>query len=467
MFDITADDIEQLDDEALRELVARLCEAEVRLHGQSPLSVTWGGHQNSPDGGIDVRVSLNQELPATSNLPRARIGFQVKVEDMPRSAVLAEMGPDGVLRPSIQALAAESGAYIIVSSRSSLSDLSLQNRKAAMEEAASANAATLYLDFYDQSRIATWVRQHPGIVLWVREKIGTSIQGWRPYGDWSGASQGASATYLLDDKVRLRTPSASASVIAEAGLEAIRACLTSPGAVVRLVGLSGTGKTRFVEALFDQRIGTGALSPDLAVYTNISDDPSPQPVALASDLISQLGRAVLIVDNCPPDLHRTLTKTCKQPGSTLSLITIEYDVHDDQPEGTDVFELQRASDELIQQLVGRRFQNLSRVNIDTIADLSGGNARVALALAATVGPGESLAELRDVDLFQRLFNQRQSEDRSLLRTAEACSLVYSFQGEDTSSSPDAEMWRLAALAGLDVRSFHGNIVDPYQPDLVL
>ena len=178
MFDITADHIEQLDAEALRELVARLCEAEVRLHGQSPLSVTWGGHQNSPDGGIDVRVYLNQVLPATSNLPRARIGFQVKAEDMRRSAVLAEMSPNGVLRPSIQALAAESGAYILVSSRSSLSDLSLQNRKAAMEEAVNANAATLYLDFYDRSRIATWVRQHPGIVLWLRDKIGTSIQGW-------------------------------------------------------------------------------------------------------------------------------------------------------------------------------------------------------------------------------------------------------------------------------------------------
>ena len=467
MFDITADHIEQLDDEVLRELVARLCEAEVRLHGQSPLSVTWGGHQNSPDGGIDVRVSLDQALPATSNLPRARIGFQVKAEDMPRSAVLAEMSPGGVLRPSIQTLAEVPSAYIIVSSRSSLSDLSLKNRKAAMEEAVgNANTPSLHLDFYDQRRIATWVRQYPGIILWVRDKIGKSIQGWRPYGDWSGASHGPSATYLLDDTVRLRTPSASASVIAEAGLEAIRACITSLGSVVRLVGLSGTGKTRFVEALFDPRIGTGAVSPDLAVYTNISDDPSPQPVALASDLISQQGRAVLIVDNCPPDLHRTLTKTCQQSGTTLSLITVEYDVRDDQPEGTDVFELQRASDDLIRKLVGRRFPNLSRVNVDTIVDLSGGNARVAMALAANVGPGESLAELRDVDLFQRLFHQRQSEDRSLLRTAEACSLVYSFQGEDTSSSPDAEMWRLAALAGLDVRTFHENVAEIYRRDLV-
>jgi hypothetical protein len=468
VFDITADHIEQLDDEALRELVARLCEAEVRLHGQSPLSVTWGGHQNSPDGGIDVRVSLNQELSATSNLPRARIGFQIKAEEMPRSAVLAEMCPGCTLRASIQTLAQEAGAYILVSSRSSFSDLSLQNRLDAMKDAVSneANAANLFLDFYDQTRIATWVRQHPGIVLWVRGKIGKTIQGWRPFGDWSGAALGAEATYLLDDKIRLRTLPNVTSVTAEAGLEDIRKRLAFPGASVRLVGLSGTGKTRFVEALFDSRIGSGALPKDLAVYTNISDDPSPQPVALASDLISQRGRAVLVVDNCPPELHRTLTMTCKQPKSTLSLLTVEYDVRDDQPEDTDVFELQPASDELIKQLIVRRFQNLSRVNIETITGLAGGNARVALALAATVGPGESLAELRDIALFQRLFQQRQSEDRSLLRTAQACSLVYSFQGEDTFTSYDAEMWRLAGLAGIDVRSFHENVAEIHRRDLV-
>jgi hypothetical protein len=468
MFDITADHIEQLEDEALRELIARLCEAEVRLHGQSPLCVTYGGHQNSPDGGIDVRVSLDQTLPKSSNLPRSRIGFQVKAEDMPRSAVLAEMRPGGSLRTSIQTLAQEAGAYILVSSRSSLSDLSLQNRIDAMNEAVAdeANALNLSLDFYDQTRIATWVRQHPGIVLWVRSKIGKSIQGWRPFGDWSGADHGAETTYLLDEKIRLSTPSNMASVSAEAGLEEIRKRLASPGTSVRLVGLSGTGKTRFVEALFDPRVGTGALPQYLAVYTNISDDPSPQPVALASDLISQRGRAVLIVDNCQPELHRTLTKTCRQTDSTLSLLTVEYDVRDDQPEDTDVFELQPASDELIKQLVRRRFQNLSRVNIDTLTGLSGGNARVALALAATVGPGESLAELRDVDLFQRLFQQRQNEDRSLLRTAQACSLVYSFQGEDTSTVHDAEMWRLAGLACIDVRSFHENVAEIHRRDLI-
>jgi hypothetical protein len=37
------------------------------------------------------------------------------------------------------------------------------------------NADNLALDFYDRGRIATWVRDHAGLVLWVRNKIGRSI----------------------------------------------------------------------------------------------------------------------------------------------------------------------------------------------------------------------------------------------------------------------------------------------------
>jgi len=58
MFEITAEDIALLNDENLRALVARLCEAEVRRRGFSTSCVTWGGNQNAADGGIDVRVAL-------------------------------------------------------------------------------------------------------------------------------------------------------------------------------------------------------------------------------------------------------------------------------------------------------------------------------------------------------------------------------------------------------------------------
>jgi hypothetical protein len=52
--------------------------------------------------------------------------------------------------------------------------------------------------------------------------------------------------------------------------------------------------------------------------------------------------------------------------------------------------------------------------------------------------------------FKRLFQQRHEPNESLLRAAQALSLVYSFQGEDISDSAEAELFRLASVAGKTV-----------------
>src|ERR1019366_4812887 len=150
MFEITADDIARLDDKNLRAVVARLCEAELRRRGLSASCVTWGGDQNAADGGIDVRVALPPGSQIDGFVPRAATGFQAKKQDMPRAEILDEMRPKGVIRPSIQDLADQSGAYIIVSSEGSTADSALTSRRDAMRDAMAGvqNADALALDFY-------------------------------------------------------------------------------------------------------------------------------------------------------------------------------------------------------------------------------------------------------------------------------------------------------------------------------
>jgi hypothetical protein len=187
---------------------------------------------------------------------------------------------------------------------------------------------------------------------------------------------------------------------------------------------------------------------------------------MASDLLAQGKRAILIVDNCGQELHRQLSEVCKASGSRLSLLTIEFDIQDDLPEGTDVFELQPSSDALIEKILERRFPMLSQVNVQSFARFAGGNARVAIALAGTIRSGESVAELKDAELFRRLFHQRNQPDDSLLQTAQACSLVYSFQGADDSRAEEAELWRLADLIGKDIRSVYCDLSKLQRRDLL-
>jgi hypothetical protein len=166
MLEITSDDIAQLNDEDLRSLVARLCESEARRRGLPAPCVTWGGNQTAADGGLDVRVAFPAGTTIAGFIPKASTGFQVKKPDMPRGAILAEMRPNNGLRGVIQELAAESGAYIIVSSAGSTSDTALKNRREAMSEAVNdlPNRNSLALDFYDRTRLATWLRDHPGLI---------------------------------------------------------------------------------------------------------------------------------------------------------------------------------------------------------------------------------------------------------------------------------------------------------------
>jgi hypothetical protein len=182
LFEITGDDIARLDDAELRALIGLLCEADYRLAGLPTKGITWGGHQDARDGGLDVVVRGKTPPPQNSFVPSSITGFQVKKPDMPRAEILKEMQPNGILREEIKALIQERGAYIIVSSSGSTTDTALRNRTDAMKEAVANenNHQNVHLDFLDRGRVATWLRTHPSLILWVRNKIGRQLNGWRP-----------------------------------------------------------------------------------------------------------------------------------------------------------------------------------------------------------------------------------------------------------------------------------------------
>jgi hypothetical protein len=462
MIEITGDDISKLNDDDLRTLIALLCEADLRAAGLTTADVTWGGHQDAQDGGIDVRVDLDKDVPSNSFIPRSKTGIQVKKPDMPRKAIINEMRPDGELRTVIKDLVDSNGAYIIVSSQGSTADFALAARKKAMRDALEdyPNSSKMTVDFYDRVRIASWVRNHPSLVLWVREKIGRKLEGWRAYGNWSESPGGVNEEYLLDGHLRIYNSSDTrleGNSVVE-GINEIRNILHRPGSSVRLVGLSGVGKTRFVQTLFDERIGDNPLNKSQVFYADLSDSPNPNPRTFAEQIIAQGIPAILVVDNCNPELHKRLSSVCSSSGSPFSLITVEYDVRDDLPEETEVYRLEPSSEELIFNLIRSRFDHVSEVDSRTIANFSGGNARIALALANTIRRGENLGNLRDDELFKRLFYQRNEEDRDLQRVAEVCSLVYSFNIERTEGEGESdELKILGSLIGMEVQDIYHNV----------
>jgi len=452
LLDVTGEDIGRLSDADLRILTGKLCEADYLQAGLSTRGITWGGHQDAADGGVDVRVRRltevdppNVQPPPDSHIPRAETVFQCKQTNMAKGDILAEMRKVDVVQ-LLGELAACDGAYVIVSGTSTTESM-LQNRMGAMREAVGCitESQRLDLDFYDQSRIASWVQRHPALVPWVLERVGRPFSGWSSYGYWASGRGTVDDDYLLDTRAKLIPPGSTGQpVTIEEGIQQLRQQLSTLGRAVRLVGLSGVGKTRLVQALFDPRIGIEPLNHYQVYYADGSQPTQPDPIQLADQLIARRHSGFLVIDNCSEDLHRAINQRCCQENSTVRLLTVEYDIREDLPSETDVYRLQPSDDQLIEELSSQRYPEVSQIDRSTIARFSEGNTRVALALAESVLHGGSLAGLGDNELFNRLFYQRNAQDRDLLDAAKAASLVYSFS-IDESSAPQSEHAVLASL----------------------
>lgn len=456
-FSITIEEIQRLNDEQARELVARLCQAEVLKNGYDTSLVTWGGDQRAPDGGVDVRVTFPADSQHSSDWlkRKEKVAIQVKaVKSFAASNIQDEMQDQN--HASMLKSLADHGAYLIVSTKSSTADSSLEKNLTAMKDVLSElSISNVETDFYDARRVADWVNEHPAVFVWVKKELGQPISGWKPYGAWAYHESDITAEYILDDKAKLITPTGQIVPILD-GINILRQALRQDKAV-RLVGLSGVGKTRLVQALFDERVKTEepCLEKEFVIYGDVSDALEPQPQLMLESILEKKSRSILIVDNYGSELHGKLVELLKKSGNQgVSLLTIEYDIREDLPDHTVCYRLESSSDKVIERFISKRFPLLSHLDVQKIVEFSDGNARVAYALANTAQQSGELAQLKNNELFNRLFYQKHDpNNRDLLTTAKYASLVYSF------NSDNEELESLANLSGQSVRDFRLNLAE--------
>lgn len=448
----TTDDIKKLDDEQLRALLIRLCEAEL-TEARLPLSgLTAGGHQNANDGGVDVAVS--PDSPGTAFLPAFPVFLQSKAEAMRPAKISDEMCPGGTLRSVIVNLGKAGGTYVIACNKENCSHSQLIRRQNAMAAAVAdaPDAQEVTLRFYDADMLARWTTQHSGVSLWLADVTGAPRHGWQAFGCWSSAEDSKEEPYLLVEDNRACLTATNELISTEQALTYIRVQLHAGRSVVRLVGLSGMGKTRFAQALFDACVGENSLNPNLAVYGDASLPHLQPPELLVADLVRRRRPAVVVLDNCPGNLHRRVVDQVRHPDSQVSLLTIDFDIGDDRPTATTVVRLEHAEDDIINALLKRRAPHLVSDDRHRIVNFSGGNARIALALAQN-SAGQSLARLRDQELLGRLFlDSRRNPDEDLWRTARAASLVYALEIGAGIESP--ELATLARIANVSPATFY-------------
>ncbi|MYG26914.1 MAG: hypothetical protein F4213_12980, partial [Boseongicola sp. SB0677_bin_26] len=460
-FEVGQEDLKQLRDEQLEELVARLAEAEVASRGFSPSWVHWSGSTDAPDGGVDVRVAAPSDFPEQGFVPRPNTIFQAKTSSMPPSKIAEEMRPGGRLATSIAEQARNSGGYVIVSTKDDCSEPKKRPRIEAMRNALKGEPGEddIHLDFFDRSKLVQWLRQHPAVALWARDLMGKPLSGWSPYGRWSNPPKDADDSLILKDGVTITLPTGGHERLSiKDAISRLRELVRSSGKAIRIVGLSGVGKTRIVQALFDETMGDQPLDRTSAVYTDLGADPDPSANAMLERLLTEGRTAYLVLDNCPSGLHGTLASRVASVESKVLLITVEYDIREDNPQTTEVVRVEADGPDVAEELLVRRHPGIGSGNAHRIARFAEGNARVALAVAERVRAGESLAKLPDEALFDRLFSQRNERDGQLRQHAGILALVYSFSVQSPGEDMD-ELAVLGSIHGIPRHLLFGSVAD--------
>ena len=371
---------------------------------------------------------------------------------MPASAIKDEMSPEGKLRPIFPALASENGCYVLVSLADDVppDGPMLRDRLSAMESQVGEikDQGAIDLQFYGRSELANWLRQHPSVQLWVRQILGLPLQGWMPYGRWARTPLGFNDDLICKDGIVIRTPHIRGKGLdISTGIEEIRKLVRSHRKAVRIVGLSGVGKTRIVQALFEEEVGTGALPRSLAIYADMADSLVPSPRDVIEMLAAEQREAIIVLDNCGSATHEDLARLVEDEPK-IRLISIEYDIQDDRSEATSVVRVDAKGLDIAETLILQRYPRLGQANARKVAEFSGGNARLAILLADAVEEEGSLSEFSNKQLFKRLFFQRNEYDAELLTAAEILALVYSFSIEPGKDGID-ELGILAQILGQD------------------
>lgn len=457
---ITDKDIKELSDSELRELVGKLCEATLHENKVDSICVKYGGNQDAPDGGVDVRVEASGEFQDDWAVPRSNTIFQVKKPSMPNASIKKEMKKDEEVKDCIKELVGVKGAYIIVSSADSLTDKSMKNRISCMKSIVKEvdENENIKVDFYDSKRISTWVNQFPALVIWVNDRLGKKTIGWKTYHNWSSPTE-EEKEFIIDEKIFLHKndfkKENEISIID--GINEIRKILSSERKVVRLAGLSGVGKTRLAQALFDEKIGDKALKKELVIYADVGLSPDPVPVTFIQEIIALKKRIILVIDNCDKELHNVLAKFCNHIDSQISLLTIEYDVKEDINIESYNYYLDTSSDETIRKVLKRDFDYISDKNIDTIVSCSDGNFRVAKYLALTIDKNSDIGTLKSEELFKRLFFQGNELNEKLLEVGRACSIFISFNIQYNEEDTNNEINIISEILGISAIELIKNV----------
>lgn len=202
---------------------------------------------------------------------------------------------------------------------------------------------------------------------------------------------------------------------------------------IRILGLSGLGKTRILLEIFRpiQSDDNSILLSSRVLYINYNLYQNAEYQTIVSKAISEQIDPIIILDNCPISVHRQIRQLINREGNKASLISLDSNPEEiDNDKVKDVnYIIIRKEDmsSVVEELLSSRFNNLDEERKKKIKDFSQGIPLMAVLLGESVNNGEKfIGKLDDKELLDKLLGAKGKEEkyRTILKS---CS-IFNFFG---------------------------------------
>lgn len=243
----------------------------------------------------------------------------------------------------------------------------------------------------------------------------------------------------------------------------LRTNLNEPKNVYRFCGLSGIGKTRMLFECFALKAkDVPEMLTNKILYADMNDESAGNVMHTVRQLLQQGENKILIVDNCPQDLHINLTSVVTNEKSKLSLITVSIDPE----ERVEQLDFQRVTKLLkidnlkykatVADIISENFKDLEQQEQDLFVEFSSGVAFVAALMRSDPQRGKHQpGSLKREDVIRRLLGG-QYDDPNGKAVIEACCLFSTFGFFDEMKFQSENISLCEELCNL---SFPGNLAE--------
>ena len=307
-----------------------------------------------------------------------------------------------VLSDAISDALKKRGAYTIFSS-SAFSGQKREKLKKAIGQAVrdgDGNPAHIAVEVLDANKTADWVNSHPPVALWLAKHTRRrSLAGLQSHEGW-----GKSAEIRVSPWVQGATPRFVTANVAmdegspgkakekvwtfEEAAEFVLKTLEDGQQSVRLVGPSGFGKSRFAYELFNRR---GTLADEVDTATIIYADYSvvgDEVARLALEIAEVGSSSILIIDECPDEVHWKVSAIAQRADSHLRIITIDVETKIVHAAETLTIQLEQASNDMISAIAKGIDPKIDNSSVRLIQGLAHGFPQMAVLAAQQKASGK-------------------------------------------------------------------------------